>query len=412
MRVLFVHQNFPAQYRHLAPALAARKGHEVVGLGENPGEALPGVRHIRYKAPSTGAKDTHRYVRRFENAVYRGQQVARAGLSLKEKGFVPDIVCCHPGWGEGIFLRDVWPDAKLLYYFEFYYTSQGADVGFDPPGPVAIDDACRVRTLNATHLLSLETADWGHTPTKWQHSRFPDWARARMSVAHEGIDTRAIRRLENPQFALGDGRTLTEHDEVVTFIGRGLEPYRGFHMFMRALPEILAKRKQAQIVMVGGEDPHYGGKPASGGSWKAVLLEELGDRVDRTRLHFPGKVPHAALQNLLSLSSAHVYLTYPFVLSWSMLESMACGCIVIGSATAPVEEVIQDGHNGLLVDFFSPDAIAAGVVRALADPAAMRPLRDAARRTVVENYDLRGICLPEHLRLVENVAAGRQPRVA
>ena len=407
MRVLFVHQNFPAQYRHVAPALARRPGVQVVGLGENPGDALPGVQHVRYKAPPPGAKDTHRYVRRFENAVYRGQQVVRAAMALKERGFNPDLVCCHPGWGEGLYLRDVWPEAKALYYYEFYYHSRGADVGFDPPGEVDIDDACRVRTLNAVHLLSLDSADWGQTPTQWQASRFPDWARPRISVVHEGIDTNHIRRIKAPEFRLADGRTLRAGDEVVTFIARGLEPYRGFHVFMRSLPEILARRPRAQVVVVGGDNPHYGSKPREGGSWREVMLAELGERLDRSRLHFTGKVPHAALQQLLSLSSAHVYLTYPFVLSWSMLEAMANECLVIGSATPPVQEVIEHGRNGLLVDFFSPAALADTVVGALADPAGHQPLRRAARETVMHRYDLRSICLPQQLALVDAVAAGR-----
>jgi glycosyltransferase involved in cell wall biosynthesis len=412
MRVLFVHQNFPGQYRHIAPILARRKGAQVVGLGENPAEALPGVRHVRYKAPPAGRNDTHRYVRRFENAVFRGQHVARAGLTLKERGFTPDIVCCHPGWGEGIYLRDVWPDAKLLYYFEFYYRSIGADVGFDPPGqPIHIDDACRVRTLNATHLLSLETADWGHTPTRWQASRFPDWARQRISVVHEGVDTDAIRRNDKAAFALPDGRRLTREDEVVSFVGRGLEPYRGFHTFMRSLPEIQARRPRAQAVLVGGDEPHYGAKPKEGGTWKELLLAELGDRLDLGRVHFTGKVPHAQLQALMSIASAHVYLTYPFVLSWSMLEAMSCGCLVVGSRTAPVEEVIEHERNGLLVDFFSPDEVAGAVVRTLEDPTAMAPLREAARRTAREGYDLHRVCLPRQLALVDAIAAGRTPEL-
>lgn len=412
MRVLFVHQNFPGQYRHIAPSIARRKGVQVVGLGENAGDALPGVKHIRYKAPPVGHKDTHRYVRRFETAVFRGQHVARACLALKEKGFTPDLICCHPGWGEAIYLKDVFPDAKTLYYFEFYYRSSGADVGFDPPGqPVHIDDACRVRTLNTTHLLSLDSADWGQTPTQWQASRFPEWARARMSVIHEGIDTDAIRRDERAVYTLPDGRTLTADDEVVSFVARGLEPYRGFHVFMRALPEILARRPKAQVVMVGGEDPHYGAKPKEGGTWKDLLLAELGDRVDRARMHFPGKIPHAELGRLMSVSSAHVYLTYPFVLSWSLLEAMSSSCAIIGSRTAPVQEVIADGETGVLVDFFSPEEVAAAVVRALEKPEEMLPMRAAARRFAREHYDLHRVCLPKHLALVDEVAAGRTPRL-
>jgi glycosyltransferase involved in cell wall biosynthesis len=412
MRALFVHQNFPGQYRHIAPSLARRQGFQVVGLGENPGDALPGVHHVRYKAPPSGAKDVHRYVRRFENAVYRGQHVARACLALKERGFTPDIICCHPGWGEALFLKDVWPDARTLYYFEFYYRSSGADVGFDPPGqPVPIDDACRVRTLNSTHLLSLDSADWGQTPTRWQASRFPDWARQRMSVIHEGIDTDSIRRDDRASFALPDGRRLTRDDEVVSFVSRGLEPYRGFHTFMRALPEIMANRPKAQIVLVGGDDPHYGAKPKEGGTWKDLLLNELGDRLDRSRLHFTGKIPHAALGALMSIAAAHVYLTYPFVLSWSLLEAMSSSCAIIGSRTAPVQEVITDGETGVLVDFFSPEEVAAAVIRALEDPPRMQPMREAARRLVREYYDLHRICLPKHLALIDDVAAGRTPQV-
>lgn len=411
MRALFVHQNFPAQYRHVAPALARRPGTQVLALGENAGEALPGVRHLRYKAPATGAVTTHRYLRRLEQATFRGQQVARAALALKERGFTPDLVCCHPGWGEGLFLRDVWPDARMLFYYEFYYTSSGGDIGFDPPGqPVQIDDACRVRMLNANHLLCLQVSDWGHTATQWQASRFPDWARQRLSVVHEGVDTQVIRRLPRPEFVLPNGAMLRAGDEVVTFIGRGLEPYRGFPTFMRALPAILERRPAAQVVIVGGDDPHYGSKPREGGSWREILLAELGDRLDLSRLHFTGKIPHGALQALLSLSSAHVYLTYPFVLSWSMLEAMANECLVIGSATPPVQEVIEDGRNGLLVDFHAPEQVAEAVVKALARPEAYRPLRQAARRTVVERYDLHGRCLPQLLDLIDEVAAGRTPQ--
>ncbi|RAI55362.1 glycosyltransferase family 4 protein [Roseicella frigidaeris] len=410
MRVLFVHQNFPAQYRHVAPALARRPGSQVLALSETAHETLPGIQHVRYKPPATGSDSTHRYLRRLENATYRGQQVARACLALKEHGFTPDLVCCHPGWGEGLFLRDVWGEARMLFYYEFYYTSAGGDVGFDPPGqPLPADDACRIRMLNANHLLCLQASDWGHTATHWQASRFPDWARQRLSVVHEGIDTAAIRRLPDPRFRLPDGTVLRPGDEVVTFIGRGLEPYRGFPSFMRALPAILERRRAAQVVVVGGDEPHYGSRPREGGTWREVLLAELGDRLDLSRVHFTGKIPHAELQALLGLSSAHVYLTYPFVLSWSMLEAMANECLVIGSATPPVQEVIEDGRNGLLVDFHAPEQLAETVVRALARPEAYRPLRAAARRSIVERYDLHSRCLPDLLRLVDTVAAGRRP---
>ncbi len=410
MRVLFVHQNFPGQYRHIAPALAARPGYQVIGLGENAGEALPGVQHVRYKAPEGPGAATHRYIKRFEGAVRRGQVVARAALALQQRGFTPDMICCHPGWGEGLYLRDIWPAARTLYYFEFYYQSSGADVGFDPPGaPVSVDEACRVRTLNTTHLLSLQVADWGQTPTEWQRSRFPDWARPRISAVHEGVDTTLIKPNPAARYTLADGRVLAPGDEVITFIGRGLEPYRGFHTFMRALPAILRARPNAQVVLVGGDDPHYGSKPRDAVSWRAQLLAELEGQLDLSRLHFTGKIPHAELQALYSISAAHVYLTYPFVLSWSMLEAMASGCLLIGSATPPVEEVIRHGENGVLVDFFNPGEIAEAVIHALEKPNDYREMRAQARRTVQARYDLRSITLPQHLALVDAVASNRLP---
>ncbi len=410
MKVLFVHQNFPGQYRHVAPALAARPGYEVIGLGENPGEALPGVKHVRYKPPEVAGEATHRYIKRFESAVRRGQTVARAALALQGQGFVPDLICCHPGWGEGLFLRDVWPDARTLYYFEFFYQSHGADVGFEPPGrAVSVDEACRVRTLNSTHLLSLQVADWGQTPTEWQRSRFPDWARPRISAVHEGVDTRSIRPNPEARVTLPNGTVLAPGDEVVTFIGRGLEPYRGFHMFMRALPEVMRARPQAQVVVVGGDDPHYGSKPTDSPSWRVKLLAELEGQLDLSRLHFTGKIPHGQLQALYSVSAAHVYLTYPFVLSWSMLEAMSSECLIIGSATPPVQEVIRHGDNGLLVDFFNPDELAATLVRVLEKPEDYKEMRRTARRFVQARYDLRSICLPQHLTLIDAVASRRLP---
>ncbi len=405
MRVLFVHQNFPGQYRHVAAALAEGRGNLVLALGEREQPVPPGVQYLRYKPPQGAGQETHRYIKPLEAAVRRGQETARAALALRARGFSPDIICCHPGWGEGLFLRDVWPQAKLLYYFEYFYRIGGGDVGFDPPGStVELDDAARVRTLNAHHLISLEAADWGQTPTRFQHSRFPSWARDRITVLHEGVDTRAIRPDPTAGFTLPDGRVLRREDEVVTFVARGLEPYRGFHSFMRALPAVLRARPRAQVVMVGGDEPHYGRKPPDGGSWREVMLRELDGQLDTARLHFPGKVPHAALHQLFGISAAHVYLTYPFVLSWSMLEAMACECLIIGSATAPVQEVIEPGRNGLLVDFFNPDAIAATVIDALERPDEHRALRQQARRDVVARYDLQDHCLPEMLALIRRVA--------
>ena len=405
MRTLFVHQSFPGQYRHLAPALAARPGAEVVALGERHVAALPGVRTHGYRAPAGAGARTHRYVRPLEAAVRRGQEAARAALALKEGGFTPDLVCCHPGWGDGLFLRDVFPDARFLFYFEFHYAHAGADVGFGEPGPVPLEEAARVRVLNANNLLSLEAADWGHTATHWQRSRFPDWARPRLSVVHEGVDTDHFRHDAQARFALPDGRVLTRDDEVVTYVARGLEPYRGFPSLMRALPELLRRRPRAQVVIVGEDATFYGRPPEGGGTWRAALKAELGERLDATRIHFAGRIPHAALRRLFQVSAVHLYLSYPFVLSWSLLEAMACGCAVLGSATPTVSEVVIDGVTGRLVPFHAPEAIAAAAADLLADREAGRALGMAARAHMVRVYDLQRVCLPAGLALLDAVAA-------
>lgn len=404
MRVLFVHQSFPGQYRHLATALAALPGYEVIGLGEQDLDLLPGVQHVRYPAPEGAGSATHRYLHPMEAAVRRGQAVARAGEALKARGFRPDLVCCHPGWGEGLFLRDVFPDARLLYDFEYHYAARGADLGFGEDGPATLDEAARIRILNANNLLNLDTADWGHTATHWQRSRFPNWAQARMTVQHEGVDTDLARRDPAARFVLPDGRVLTAADEVITYAARGLEPYRGFPTFMRSLPNILRHRPHAQVVVVGSDTAHYGPGPDGGGSWRDTLQAELGDRLDGARVHFVGPVHHRELLSLFSLSAAHVYLTRPFILSWSLLEAMSCACPIIASATPPVEELVSHGRNGRLVDFHAPDELSAGVVATLEQPGCAREWGLAARADIVGGYDLKRICLPAGLKLLHAVA--------
>lgn len=409
LKALFLHQNFPGQYAHLAPAMAARGGVTVMGMGEKEGYAAPGVRYHAYGAPRGAGEQTHRYLRNYEAAVRRGQHVANHLVRIRDAGFRPDIIACHPGWGEGLFLKDVFPQAKCLFYWEFYYNAVGQDLGFDPEQPVTLDDAARVRTMNSTQLLALQVADWGVSPTRWQWSRYPAWARARMTCLHEGVDTERCAPRPEAVFTLPDGRRLTARDEVISYVARNLEPYRGFPTVMRALPRLMRERPELQVVMVGGNDVSYGKKPADAPDWKAKLLAEVGGDLDLSRVHFTGRVPHDQLHELFRITRAHVYLTYPFVLSWSMLEAMACGALIVGSATPPVEEVVQDGVTGRLVPFFDPDAVARTVLDVLARPEAHGPMRDAARRLVVERYDLRTRCLPRQIELLERLAAGGEP---
>jgi len=414
MNICFVHQNFPGQYKHLAPALAARKGNQVVAIGEqkNLGRLRhPKVREVGYPTPRGASPGTHPYVRNLEGAVRRGQATARVAQGLSREGFVPDIVCCHPAWGDGLFLRDVWPEAKLLYFHEYYYHGAGHDVNFDPEFPSSFDDVCRTRIKNANLLLAMQVADWGITPTQWQHQALPVDIRPRTSVIFDGIDTDIVRPNPDAKLRFGSGLELRREDEVITYVARNLEPYRGFHVFMRALPEILRRRPKAHVVVVGGDDVSYGRAPPGGAkSYRDLYLKELGDRIDLDRVRFVGKVPYGRFLEVLQVSSVHLYLTYPWVLSWSMLEAMSAGCAIVASRTPPVEEMIIDGETGLLVDFFDPSALAATVDRALDDADLRAHLGAAARRLVVERYDLKTRCLPAQIKLVDDVAANGMPR--
>ncbi|SMP64722.1 Glycosyltransferase involved in cell wall bisynthesis [Desulfonatronum zhilinae] len=409
MNILFVHQNFPGQYLHLAPALAADPRNQVLALSTRTGVSLPGVRIHTYRIPRQPTPNIHPWLAEQEVKVLRGEAVARAAMELRGQGFSPDVICVHPGWGEALFLKDVWPESRMLGFCEFYYQARGGDVGFDPEfsGPPSEEDLFRLRLKNAHNLISLDAADLGVAPTNWQRSRYPREYQDRIEVVFDGIDTDAVRPKANAVVGLRrDEVKLTKDDEVVTFTARNLEPYRGVHVFMRALPDILRNRPKARAIIIGGDDVSYGRKPPPGQTYRRMLLDEVGKDLDMSRVHFVGKVPYQVFLDVLRISSVHVYLTYPFVLSWSMLEAMSAECLVVGSATAPVREVIRHGENGLLVDFFDVRGLADTVAEALADGASFTALRRAARRTVVERYDLKTVCLPRHLELVQLLAEG------
>jgi glycosyltransferase involved in cell wall biosynthesis len=410
MRYLFIHRNAPGQYKHVISVLTADPANEVVVISHPNDREIKGARRVFYTPAPQGDAKPHHWLRTADEAMRFGQSVLAAARELKAGGFTPDLMVGHNAWGETLFLKDVWPDAPLLSYFEFFYNARGADTGFDPEFPASPDDYPRTRMMNSVNLLGLDAADWGHSPTFWQRDRFPALHRPRISVIHEGIDTKAIRPNPNRTLRLPDnGGDIRFGDEIITFVSRSLEPYRGFHVFMRALPEILRRRPKARVLVVGNDDVSYGGRLADGRCFREALIAEQGGRIDLSRVHFLGWVPYDVHLAILQVSAVHVYLTYPFVLSWSMLEAMASGCCVIGSATPPVMEVIRDGENGLLTDFFSQRGLADRIDQALDTPGLADSLRAGARRTVVERYDLETVCLPRFLRLFDDLIAGRPP---
>ncbi|MFZ3183692.1 MAG: glycosyltransferase family 4 protein [Pseudomonas sp.] len=366
MKVLFIHQNFPGQFKHVALHLAQLPGVEVLAIGRDTAPGLPGVQLLRYKPQRAAGAGTHPYVRLLEGAVLHGQQVLRLLLELKAKGYQPDVIVAHPGWGETLYAKEVFADTKLIHFCEYYYHSHGADANFDPEFPSSIDGAASIRTRNALHLLNLENCDLGITPTYWQHSLHPKAYREKIKVIHEGVDTGVLQPDAQATLSLPNGAVLRAGMPIVTYVARNLEPYRGFHSFMRALPQLLKQHLTCQVVIVGGDDVSYGSKPQDAPNWRSKLLQE--NSVDLSRVHFLGKVPYETYKKVLQVSAAHVYLTYPFVLSWSLLEAMASGCLIVGSDTAPLHEVLRASENALLVDFFDSAKLAETLVAALENP--------------------------------------------
>jgi glycosyltransferase involved in cell wall biosynthesis len=402
MKILFVHNNFPAQYRNIVAALAKQPGVELVAIGASTARSMPSVRLIKYALPEADVSGTHPFARRFDLECRRAEQVLYSVSSLAASGFVPDLILAHPGWGETLPLRTMFPSARVLIYCEFFYGAKERDIGFDPEFPMpGLDGHIGLQLKNATTLLALADCEMGISPTKWQRSTFPAHYQDRIEVIHEGVDTARVRPNPQARLMLPNGSELRLSDEVVTFVARNLEPLRGYHVFMRALPEILRRRPNAQIVLIGRDGVSYGLSPPAGMTWKSRFLEEVRDRLDLSRVHFMGATSYQTFIAALQVSSAHVYFTYPFVLSWSMLEAMSAGCLVIGSDTAPVREVISSGQNGLLVPFFAVDELAERIIEALEQPARFSELRESARHHAIDHYDAEQVCVPRMRRLLD-----------
>jgi glycosyltransferase involved in cell wall biosynthesis len=416
MKILFVHQNFPGQFLHLAPALKAR-GHEcqVLTHKDNVHETdIPTLRYTHDNVKPTPGET--RLGRTFTEMSDRGVSVARGARTMRDKyNYYPDVIFGHSGWGETLFLKEIWPEAKLLIYAEFYYRGVGRDVGFDPEFPVdSFTQLLSAQSRGAYLAQSLLHADAGLSPTKWQASTHPPLLQSMIEVIFDGVNTDVMKPDATAQVTLSTGKVFNAGDEVVTFVNRNLEPYRGYHSFMRSLPDVLAARPKAEVVIVGGDDVSYGDPAPKGKKWKDIYLDEVKDRLDLSRVHFVGKIPYPSFVALMQISRAHVYMTYPFVLSWSMLEAMSAGALILGSRTPPVEELITDGKNGLLVDFCDIKGWSDTIIKALAKPDDYLHLRKAARETILQGYDLHGVCLPRMIDFVERHGAkpnGAKPKL-
>ena len=402
MKILFLHPNFPAQFRHIATVLGQDKQNTVVFATNRPEGKIAGVNKVVYEKSRTVRPETHHYVRPLENAVLEAQAVYRIAQKLKDQGFYPDIVYGHSGWGPTLFMKDIFSRATLLCYFEWYYNAYGSDASFDPSDPINADDEARIRIKNAPILLDLASCDRGLSPTLWQRSQFPPEFQSKIKVHHDGIDTSYFKPLPNARLFLPRiNLDLTNVSEIITYVARGMEPYRGFPQLIETIYLLQKKRPECHFVIVGKDRVAYGKNLPDGKTYKQAMLEKF--PLDMSRVHFTDLLPYDEYLQVLQASSVHIYLTRPFVLSWSMLEALATGCLIVASDTACVTEVIKNNVNGLLVNFFNPEQICDRVIEALDNPQKMATIRDRARETILKRYDLAKL-LPQHLQWIKNAA--------
>ena len=387
MKILIIHQNFPAQFNQLVQTLLAEEGHEIIALMQPPGKKIEGVGVLGYKYLNTPSEDTHPLLKELEAKTIRGEAVQEAAIRLKQKGWNPEVILGHPGWGELLFIRDVWPKARLVVYAEYYYRTQGQDLDFDPEfNELNRETVNRMVFKNAVMLSAVSVADRVYTPTLWQRDTFPKQFHKNIQVIHDGIDTEFFK--PNPNAAItieNKGVRLKKGDEIITYAARALEPVRGIHTFLRALPEVLKKRPKAHVLIMGAEQASYGVEPTDFSSWQQFMLNELGDKLDANRVHFTGFLPKETYLQALQISKVHIYLTYPFILSWSMLEAMACGAVVIGSNTGPVIDVL-DESNGYLLDFFDSKKLSQTIISELKSKK-KNPRSEAGRQTIIDNFN-------------------------
>lgn len=406
-RILFVHNKFPGRFEFLLTPLRAA-GHQMVAIAQG-GRQVDGVPLLIWKNERPNTPGVFDLALRVETDLLRGRAAADCAIELKRSGFEPDLIIGHPAWGETIFMKEIFPSARQILVGEFYYRSTGGDVGFDPEfEQPTLEDQFKVRAKNAAMAMAYAEADRIVCPTAFQASVFPKAFQARISVIHEGVDTYGVKRSSEARIRVG-GRILDGSTPVITFVNRVFEPMRGFHIMMRALPALLDAVPEARVLMIGSDKERgYGLAAPNGGTWRSYLAAELGNRLDRSRVSFTGPIPYDTMLSALSLSWAHVYYTYPFVLSWSALEAMACECLVLGSDTPPVRDAIRHGDNGVLHGFFDVESLSQALIDACRNPSQFAHLRRAARRTIVDRFDRERVCLPAWLSVID----GQLPAVA
>jgi glycosyltransferase involved in cell wall biosynthesis len=401
MRILFVHQNFPAQFGHIAKHLIQSKGWQCDFISETPVGISDGIRKIQYKISGGARETTHYFSRTFENAVWHAHGVYQAAEG--DSGLAPDLIVGHSGFGSTIFLPERFPGVPIINYFEYYYKSHQSDLDFRPDFPPEPRDFLRARARNAMILLDLQNCRLGYSPTNFQRDLIPDEFRSKIDVIFDGIDTEVFRRRPDLPRRVA-GRDIPRSTRIVTYVSRGFESMRGFDIFMRAARRIYREYPDVLFVVVGSDRICYGGdqKHIRHQTFREHVMAR--DDYDASKFLFTGLVPVPTLVDLLSLSDLHIYLTVPFVLSWSLMNALACGCTVLASNTAPVVEMIAEGDNGLLCDFFDVDGLASRAIEVLKDPRAFHVLGERGASIIEEHYAL-SVTLPKLVGLFERAVA-------
>jgi len=383
MQILFVHPNFPAQFGPALSRLGRRPDLECAFVSRTGTGSLDGVRRIRFNLRGGATRASHYCSRTFENAVWHAHAVYEACKATP--WLQPDLIVGHSGFGSTVFLQELYP-CPIINYFEYFYRPHGSDMDFRTEFPPSELDYLRSRMRNAMILLDLEACVAGYTPTQWQWSLLPPAWAPKVEVINDGVDTEFWRRRPGPR-RLGD-EVLDDDLRVVTYVARGLEAMRGFDIFVRVANRIAAAMAKVVFVVVGAERTVYGNdlRHIRTKTFKEHVLRS--ERPDLRRFRFLGTIPAAQLVEVLSLSDLHVYLTVPFVLSWSLLNALACECVVLASDTAPVREVIQQDRTGILAGFGDVDGLATQAIAVLTDLRAYRRLGAAGRALVEERYSL------------------------
>lgn len=402
MKALFVHKNWPAQFGGFG-AYLKRSGWDVAFATQREEARSDTMRIVRFESHRASSSSTHPYLRSLEEAVIAGQGLARAAMTLSRSGWAPDVIVSHSGWVAGAFAKSVWPGAVFVPYFEWFYHFPPVDrTAYDKPVE-PLDASARTRARNLPFMMDFDAAEVGLIPTAFQAEQFPSWMRDRLVVMHDGIDTDF--HCPGPGEAARARYAIPAGAELVTSLARGMEPHRGFPEIMRAIAKLQKRRPNLHAVIVGEDRVAYGAKLPEGQSWKERVLGELD--LDLERVHFPGRIPRNEMVELLRASDAHLYVTVPFVLSWSMLEAMSIGCVLVASDVAPVREFVADGRTGLLVPQGDVDALVARVEAALDAQGGRGAIRANARQQIRDQLDAERILYPRKRDLLKSLVERR-----